>query len=35
MKAIARKAVTLLRGPNFSLTRQGLCSTCNAYRTSM
>ena len=35
MIASARKDVTLLRGPNFSLSRQGLCSTCNACMTSM
>ena len=29
-----RKGVTLLRGPNFPLTHQGLCSTCNACMTS-
>ena len=30
-----RTDVTLLRNPNFSLTRKGLCSTCNACMTSM
>ena len=35
MIASARKDVTLLRGLNFSLTRQGLRSTCNACMSSM